>query len=388
MNIMEIVNDNNNFVAVCYGDNAYSNAVSVLEKINLPDLNGKKVLLKPNAGRKVTPGKGITANPQVVAAACDFFQKIGAQVTVGEGTILGVTPFECLETTGIAAEVKKRGIPMIDLDALPATKTEIKNALILNHAMITSVLSDFDYIVSIPVMKTHMHCQVTLSLKNMKGCLKGREKVRLHQLPQPKIPTNEKTLDIAIADLSTVLKPDIALIDGSTGMEGLGPSAGTPKCVNVALASTNYLAADAIAASIMGFDPKDIPHLRLAAERAGESISPDDINVDPPHWREWILPFALPPKEISLDFPKVEVLDCESCSACVSTLTMFLKRNYEDIADYLPLKFAIGKGHNEIPGSTLCVGNCTVKAGGKNIVVKGCPPVASDILKALTNRSR
>ena len=376
--------DNNNFVAVCHGENAYSNAISALENINLPDLAGKKILLKPNAGRKVLPGKGITTNPRVVAAACDFFQKAGAEVTVGEGTILGVTPFECFESTGIAFEVKKRGIPMIDLDAAPSNKTEIKNAVVLNHVMISSGIDNFDYIVSIPVMKTHMHCRVTLSLKNMKGCLRGREKVRLHQLPQPEIPINEKTLDLAIADLATVLTPDIVLIDGSIGMEGLGPSAGVPKRVDVVLASTNCFDADAVAVVLMGLKPEEIPHLRLSAERVGQSILLDDITVSPSNWRDWIKPFELPPKEISLNFPKVEILDCESCSACVSTLTMFLKRNYEDIADYLPLKFAIGKGHNELPEGTLCVGNCTIKAGGENTIVKGCPPVSSDILKALT----
>jgi len=376
---------NNNFVAVCHGNNAYANAINVLERIDLPDLSGKKILLKPNAGRKVQPGKAITTNPHVVAAACDFFKKIGAEVTVGEGTILGVTPFECLESTGIADEVEKRGIPMIDLDAAPADKIEIKDAVVLNFARISSAITNFDYIVSIPVMKTHMHCVVTLSIKNMKGCLKGREKVRLHQLPQPSTPVNEKTLDLAIADLSTVLIPDIVLIDGSLGLEGLGPSAGTPKRVDVVLASTNCFAADAVAAAIMGIKPEDIPHLRLTAERAGESISIDDISIDPSNWRDWIKPFELPPKEISLNFPKVEVLDCESCSACVSTLTMFLKRNYKDIADYLPLKFAIGKGHDVIPEGTLCVGNCTIKKCGDNKLVKGCPPVASDILKALTD---
>lgn len=382
---MKMNNNNNSFVAICHGNDAYVNAYKALEKINLPDLTGKKILLKPNAGRKVLPNKGITTNPLVVAAACDFFKDAGAIVTVGEGTILGVTPFDCLESTGIAAEVKKRAIPMIDLDAAPADKTVIKDSVVLNHARISNVIFDFDYIVSIPVIKTHMHCKVTLSLKNMKGCLKGREKVRLHQLPQPEIPVDEKTLDLAIADLSTILKPDIALIDGSICMEGLGPSAGTTKNLNVVLASTNYLAADAVSVSLMGLNPEEIPHLHLAAARAGESIFIDDIDIDPPSWQEWIQPFELPPKEISLNFPKVEVLDCESCSACVSTLTMFLKRNYEDIADYLPMKFAIGKGHNEIPEDTLCVGNCTIKKCGKNTLVKGCPPVASDILKALTD---
>lgn len=379
----KIKNKIENFVVIKKDTCAYKSAFDALKHLRLENLQDKKILLKPNAGRKVPQGTGVTTNPNVVRAACDFFKNEGAEVIVGEGTILGVTPFDCLESTGIAAEVRKCGVPMIDLDAAPADKVEIKDAVVLDYAMISSAINDFDLIVSIPVMKTHMHCKVSLSLKNMKGCLKGREKVRLHQLPQPPVPTREKTLDIAIADLSTVLKPDIVLIDGSTCLEGLGPSAGTPKKLNIVIASTNYLAADAVAAAIMGLNPIDVPHLRLSAERCGQSIELDDIDVSPKGWTDWISPFELPPEKISLNFPKVEVLDNESCSACVSTLTMFLKRNYKDIADYLPLKFAIGKGHEEIPDGTLCVGNCTIKKCRDNILVKGCPPVASDILKAL-----
>jgi len=107
-------------VVICQSDNAYSNAYKALENISLPDLKGKKVLLKPNAGRKVEPGKGVTTEPEVVAAACDFFVKTGAEVSVGESPILGVTALECLETTGIADVVRKRGIVLIDLDSLPA----------------------------------------------------------------------------------------------------------------------------------------------------------------------------------------------------------------------------------------------------------------------------
>ena len=170
---------------------------------------------------------------------------------------------------------------MIDLDLLPANKTEIKNGIVLKSLAVCGEIKNFDYIVSIPVFKTHMHCGVSLSLKNMKGCLRTREKVRLHQLPQPEGGTDEKTLNIAIADLSTILKPDLALIDGTIGMEGLGPSAGTPKKMNLVLASTDYLNADAVAATLMGFKPEEIPHIRLTAERVGRKLNINEINISP-----------------------------------------------------------------------------------------------------------
>ena len=370
------------FVSVGRGNDPYATTMAVLTTLKLPDFSNKRVLLKPNAGRLVLPGKGITTDPRVVAAACDFFIERGAEVAVGESTIIGVKPLECLESTGIAPIARERHIPVLDLDDEPADITPVAG-IVLDHLKICGAVKRFDYVVSIPVMKTHMHCGVSLSLKNMKGCLRGREKVRLHQLPQPAIATQEKTLDLAIADLSMVLAPDLALIDGTVGMEGLGPSGGEPKEMNIVVASTDYLSADMVAAALMGFELEEIPHLRLAAERAGRKLSLDMVRVDQAGWREWINPFERPPQKISIEYPKIEVKDVESCSACVSTLMLFLKRYYSELGDYLPLEIAIGKAHGELPPGTLCIGNCTAKACRKGLLVKGCPPVASDILKVL-----
>jgi len=372
------------FVAVRHGSDPYANALGALEALSLPSFKGRKVLLKPNAGRRVPPGTGITTHPEVVAAACDFFVKRGAEVTVGESTIVGVKPLDCLESTGIAAVVRARGLPLLDLDLRPARKTAVAGS-VLSHLLVCGAVADFDTIVSIPVMKTHMHCQVSLSLKNMKGCLRGREKVRLHQLPPPAEGATEKTLDLAVADLALVLRPQIALIDGTVGMEGLGPSAGGQRHANLAVTSTDFLAADAVAAALMGFDPDEIPHLRLSAARGLGSIALDALDIDPPGWRSWIQPFERPPTKLSVEFKKVNVLDKDSCSACLSTLLLFLKRHYEELGDYLPLTIAVGKGHDRIPDNALCIGNCTVRAavGNGQIVVRGCPPVASDVFQTL-----
>ena len=94
-------------------------------------------------------------------------------------------------------------------------------------------------------------------------------------------------------------------------------------------------------------------------------------------------PFERPPQKLSLEFNGVNVLDRDSCSACLSTVLLFLQRYYATFADYLPLTLAIGKGHAALPPDALCIGNCTAIAAKDHVIVKGCPPVASDILQKL-----
>ena len=48
-----------------------------------------------------------------------------------------------------------------------------------------------------------------------------------------------------------------------------------------------------------------------------------------------------------------------------------------------PLTLAIGNGHAALPPDALCIGNCTAIAAKDHVIVKGCPPVASDILQKL-----
>jgi len=37
-----------------------------------------------------------------------------------------------------------------------------------------------------------------------------------------------------------------------------------------------------------------------------------------------------------------------------------------------------------VPPGTLCIGNCTAKQKERGIYVRGCPPVGSEILRAIT----
>ena len=201
----------------------------------------------------------------------------------------------------------------------------------------------------------------------------------------PQLPGHEeKPLDIAIADLSSVLRPHLSISDGTIGMEGLGPSAGNPKPLGVVLAGVDAFATDSLACSIMGISAHDVPHLRMGAERGYGIINLDSIDINPQNWKDIQSTFAPPPDELSIEFAGFTILDRQSCSACQSTLLMFLRKYGKQLRDTMPddkdIIIAIGKGHTEVPPGTTCIGNCTAEHKNCGVFLSGCPPVASEIL--------
>ena len=369
------------------GDHPYENTREALSQIDLSPSKDKRVLLKPNVGRCAQAGTGVTTHPEVVAAAIDAFREAGAEVAVGESPITGVSALDALETSGIAAIANRRDCPLIDMDVRRYVTVGIPDGVAIKSLKVCREIAEYDIVVSIPVMKTHMHTGVTLSVKNMKGCLWRRFKVELHMLPQ--LPgCEDKPLDIAIADMSSVLRPDLSIIDGTIGMEGLGPSAGNAKVLGVVLVGVDAFAADSVACAMMGIRADDVPHLRLGAERGYGVIDLASIAIHPENWKDVQAPFDLPPKELSLEFSGFTILDRQSCSACQSTLLMFLKRYGQQLregrADDKEIVIAIGKGHEELPKGTFCVGNCTAMHKNCGVFIPGCPPVASEILSMFT----
>jgi len=374
-------------VHVAQGGGPYANTRRALEPIDLSPARGGRVLLKPNVGRVAAPGSGITTHPDVIAAAIDAFREAGAEVAVGESPIVGVRVQEAFEASGVAAVAAERGCPLVDMDRRPFVEVQVPQGRVLHSLKVCAEVGEFDFVVSMPVMKMHMHTGVTLSVKNMKGCLWRRSKVELHMLP-PIEASDEKPIDVAIADLSSVLRPHLAIIDGTVGMEGLGPSAGRAKPLDAVVAGPDPFAADAVACRLMGTQAEHVPHLRLGAERGYGVIDLDRTTVTPKGWGDWVSPFARPPENLTIEFPHVTILDNRSCSACQSTLLLFLRRYRDRLFDYFPpgspVTIAIGRGHDELPEGTLCLGNCTSEHRGQGIFVPGCPPVGSQILTALT----
>ena len=256
-------------VVVSKGKDPYQTTIKALQASPLPEMRGKRILIKPNAARLARPGQGITTHPLVVKAIIDHLKEIGVkEMAIGESCIFGVDAQTAFRWTGMKEIAEEKRIELIDLDQENPTEIQIPKGTILRKIKVATILKEFGVVISVPVMKTHMHTRVTLSIKNMKGLLWRREKARFHQLRcDETITQGDKELDIAISDMASVLFPRLAVIDGTVGMEGMGPAYGKMKKMGVIVVGGNALSADAIASRLMGFDPESIPHLRLSARK-------------------------------------------------------------------------------------------------------------------------
>jgi uncharacterized protein (DUF362 family) len=79
-------------------------------------------------------------------------------------------------------------------------------------------------------------------------------------------------ININLAMLAPILHPSLSVIDGFEGMEGNGPISGTRVDHRVCVASTDYLAADTVGATLMGIEPANVGYLTyLATAKVGES---------------------------------------------------------------------------------------------------------------------
>lgn len=379
-------------VIVSKGKDPYDTAKRALKRFPLPDLKKRRILIKPNAGRPAWPGQGVTTHPRVVEAAIDHLREEGAgEIGIGEGFIFGVEGRAAFLSTGLKEISGRKKVGLYDLDRFDPAEKAIPNGKLLRKIKVSSALKDFDFILSIPVMKTHMHTRVSLSIKNMKGLLWRGEKARLHQLlPDREAAQGHKSLDVAISEMATILMPDLAIIDGTVGMEGMGPAYGKPREMGVVLVGNNAVAADAVASRLMGFAPGKIPHLLLSARRGLGEIDLRKIRVEPKDYLKWENPFEPPPSKFSLSFPDVMVYDEGSCSACLSTLLVLLKDRPAGLTDFRlgdkKIHIAIGKGLKNCPEGTILIGNCTSRMKERGIFVRGCPPVPSQITGALAQK--
>jgi uncharacterized protein (DUF362 family) len=372
-------------VSIEKGKNPYETTYKALQKLPQPSVRGLRVLLKPNVSRLLPYTQGATTHPQVVAAAIDYFRECGAaEIAVGESPITGVHVPEAYVICGIKEITSARKVPLLDFDSEPYQILKIPNGQVINQIKVTWFWEKFNFIVSIPVMKTHLHTGATLSIKNMKGMLWRRQKAAFHMLNLPdRCNPNEKELDLAICDMASVLYPHMVIIDGSIGMEGLGPGAGQPKGAGLIVAAHDALAADWITSQLMGINPEKIAHLHLLARK--KSFDPKTVQCLPSNFEKMITPFLSPPKNVSFRYPGINVLDQESCSACQNTLYVFLEKYHHRLKPFLDthgtLNLALGKGVKTFPKETICIGNCCgnlqKSVDGSHVV--GCPPTDGQI---------
>lgn len=229
--------------------------VEALREFDLP-IRGKTIFLKPNFVGP-DPHNLINTHPAVVAAARESFLKLGAErVLLGDGPALDRDTEGIVESMRLREYVGPLSQCFVDLNLDTPRKTLLRtNASTLKHLYFPETVLGADLVVSMPRMKTHHWAGVTLSLKNMFGVVPG------NCYGWPKNILHWAGITRSLLDINATVRPDFAIVDGIVGMEGNGPTQGTPKPCGVLVMGDDPVAVDATCTRIMGLLPEQIEYL-------------------------------------------------------------------------------------------------------------------------------
>jgi uncharacterized protein (DUF362 family) len=127
-------------------------------------------------------------------------------------------------------------------------------------------------IIHLPTIKTHGHSITTGAIKNSFGGLLKEVRHYAHKY------IHEVMVDLVL--MQQELHPGIfSVMDGTVCGDGAGPRTMVPRIKNYLLASSDAVAIDAIAAMMMGFNPLEIPYLRMCHERELGIADPAKIKI-------------------------------------------------------------------------------------------------------------
>ncbi len=229
------------------------------------DVRGANVLLKPNLV-EFDPTTAVNTDPRLIAASVLALRRLGAvSVRVGEGPGHRRDVQDVVTRSGLADVLAEVDASFVDLNTAAIRRVRLRSRYTdLGELWLPTPVLDADVVISMPKMKTHHWAGVTLSLKNLFGTLPGRV------YGWPKNILHWAGIEQSILDIAGSVRPDYAIIDGIVGMEGNGPISGEPIESEVLVFADDPVAADAVGASLMGFDPEQIPYISEAGRFLGQ----------------------------------------------------------------------------------------------------------------------
>ncbi len=288
---------------------------------------GKRVLIKANLLMSSTPDKAVTTHPEVIAALAREFISAGSAVEIADscGGVYNKNVLQKLYAVCGMNRAAKASGATLNYDT-SSFEREFKDGVRINRAHIITPVERAEFIISAAKMKTHGFAYYTGAVKNMFGVIPGLNKAVMHS----RFP-DKKAFCEMLVDLCEGVRPDLSVIDGVVGMEGAGPSGGTPKKAGVIIGSLSPYAADVAAMKIMGLDlEKSYVHtcavkrgLVSDIECEGAPIENFMTEFEPPYKREngtllSVLPSAARAKieRIFAAYPLVNKSKCIGCGEC------------------------------------------------------------------------
>lgn len=221
--------------------------------------SGDDVIIKPNICIASAPPEfAATTNPLVVGALVQLCVEAGAKRVRVLDFPFGGTAKEAYKISGIQDAVERAGGQMEVMNNIkyveytfPSAARDLKKWRVYQDVLDANVLID------VPIAKDHSSARVTLAMKNLMGVIQNRNDIHanLHQ---------------RIADLATLIKPTLTVVDGVRVLKENGPTGGSLDYVqsfDTVIASHDIVAADAYAArAFFNFTPDDVGYIRLGQE--------------------------------------------------------------------------------------------------------------------------
>lgn len=365
-----------------------------------------KVFIKPNfclwhEGVSF-PKYGVLTTARMIEDIVTLLKERGVKdITIVEGVIEIERKSESVlqavaKGMGLDVLAERYGVKIIDvLKGSFAKVTAGDVTLSVNRDLL-----DADYVINMPVLKTHTQAMVSLGIKNLKGVLNIASRKRCHNAD------HSIDLDYHLAKLPGMLSPSLTILDGIYTLERGPLYTGRAHRSNIIIVSKDLISADKVGATILGFAPQTIPYIALAAKNNGRPIDLSDVNIRgeidietalKPHKWEFEqnesgdLPLFFERAGIKgLTYPQADNTMCTYCSAfiyCVIWGILMAKNRDKPFDD---IEILHGKIHEPTEGHkhTLLVGQCQVKKNGENqlinhcVKIKGCPPSEKDLLEA------
>lgn len=220
---------------------------------------GQTVIVKPNICHAPAGVEyGTTTHPAVVGALVAMALAAGARkVQVMDGPFAS-RPDEAYARSGIRDEVVAAGGEMVVMSAFAFGDTAIPAGRNIRSWSVYKPALEADVLIDVPVAKHHGSAGLSLAMKNLMGLLEPNGRGLFHG----KLHQN-------IADLTTLFRPQLTVVDAVRTLMAHGPTGGNLADVrqrNTVIASPDIVAADAYAATLFDKQPQDIGYIAIGAD--------------------------------------------------------------------------------------------------------------------------
>lgn len=267
-------------IVVVTGGDYFQNTVGAVENLGGMDRfvsNGSRVAILANPQRN---NPGAFTKPEVVRAAIKMCKEAGA----GEVSCLSWLPEQNWATTGLKTVVEEEEANLVILDLKDETlfkPVPVPNGIALKEARIMSVFFEYDVFIDMPITKDHAGNKFTGTMKNLMGLNSPKNNRTFHKEGWKTDIDAITHLDQCIADLNTVISPDLCIVDATEFITTNGPfGPGELIKPRKVIAGTDRVAIDSYCSTLWGLNGADIIHIRKAHEHRLGEIDPAKVTIE------------------------------------------------------------------------------------------------------------